>query len=225
MEKNLTERETGNPRRFYLDSEANNFLNQAAVSFGNMPVSNVICALIRALSGARPRIGEDVVFNQLKRVFGREQFIAFLKGVAKALPPEAKPIIPHGTLSGSELEKYQPDIWMLSPMEALIIAYFAPTAENLGSMLTRCLSAKAKYGVKKVLIVSNDAEAIDPKQRDDLSKMEFFFVSLADMRKEIEKARTTKEYQKKLTLMGVADAGSALMQVVSEKLGKRNIKK
>ena len=164
---------SGTPRRFYMDKEANDLLDQAAVTM-NAHISNIVCALIRAMSGVMPRKGEEPIYTQLKRVFGREQFLMFRKCVADMMPKLA---IAH---HDKEHPERDPEFWTLGAIG--IWAFYNPNAENAGRVFADAIRLMNAHSLARVLVVAPHSDITPPELREGMAKAGVCVVSLTELK-------------------------------------------
>lgn len=170
--KNVPMVSAGN-QRIYLDAEAAGLLAQAVVAL-DMPKSNIVCGLVRCLHGFRPKAGEDRLVAQLKRVFGRDQFLAFLGAVRAALPDYAEPLPCPAKPDG------EPETWKL-PFGVGVLAFYAPTEPNVGALFAKASALKGEHRLARVLVVTTNGNSVSTSARADLEAAKLFVVSLADL--------------------------------------------
>lgn len=167
-----------------MDTEANDLLNQAAIDLGHIPVSNIICALIRAMAGISPKQREEPVYTQLKRVFGREQFLNFLQAVAVALPRESEPVVPEDAN-----DEFLPQSWLIKeeedgmPVKVGVMAFFNPSGENIGKLFTEASGFKAAHKVPKVYVIVPLEDVVPIETRNDMRSAGINIISLAGLAK------------------------------------------
>ena len=174
MKKNTpkpNEKNAGIPARIYFDAEADGLLNQLAVEL-DMPRSNIVCALVRALSGRPARTGQEKVGVKLKRVFGRDHMRAFLRSVADLVGRDATPIgKPNDTG-----EEFIPSAWDTNHGYA-VVAFFHPSQENLGEVFSQALNAKNATGQDRVVVVCPSAEVAPANSRETLQSAGIYLVT------------------------------------------------
>lgn len=183
-------------KRVYLDEEAERILNQFSTKL-SIHRSNIVAGLLRALNGSPPKRGEEEIQKQLKRVFGREQFLSFLKGVHAALPPAATPVVPKTANGEGAGREYQPDMWTIPKIDVLVLAYFTPTEENFGVMLSRILTEKLECKASCAVVACADTSSIPKGQREELLKLGIAFIALGDLRGFFDDAMKRSSAKKK----------------------------
>lgn len=169
----------GVAEKVYFDAEAKDLLASTSVNLG-LHKSKIVCALIRLAAGGKPRPGEERVAEQLKRVFGREQFLAFLGAVRAALPDYAEPL-PCPTKPDGE-----PEAWKL-PFGVGVLAFYAPTEANVGLLFSRASTLKRERSLARVLVVTTNSDTVPADTRADLAAAGIVVVSLADLPRELAK--------------------------------------
>jgi hypothetical protein len=177
--------ERGTVERFYADKEAREILGVLIVEQG-MNLSNVVCALIRAAGGRPPRPNEVTIYTQLKRVFGREQFHAFLKSVGEALPEKAEQI--HRT---SEKPESPADAWKIAGCG--VVAFFNPSEQNIGQLFALAAKPQEQNGFAKVVVAVPLAEAAPKGHRDAMEAANIHIVSISNLREFLAEKPTTKK--------------------------------
>lgn len=169
-----TTSEPGTPKKIYFDDEALAILDAHASALGDRKRSLVVCALLRALAG-RPAKTEDApIVTQLKRVFGREQFVSFLKAVAGAMPKGAEAII-----AGESKQGYEPEAWKIKG--AGVLAFYSPTDLNVGALFSKASQLKSKHRLDRVFVVTTNGNMVDASVRQDLAGANIVVVGLADL--------------------------------------------
>lgn len=165
--------ETGAPKKIYFDDEALAILDAHASAMGDRKRSMIVCALLRALAGRPPKKEESAIVAQLKKVFGREQFLAFLTAVASALPKTAEAI------KCPEKEGYEPEAWKIK--DTGILAFYSPSELNVGTLFLKASTIKAKHQLERVLVVTTNGNMVETAIREDLRNANIIIVSLADL--------------------------------------------
>lgn len=172
----------GLPVRLYFDAEANESLDLVAVEM-DMPRSNVVCALVRVLSGKQIRTGEEKVLVKLKKIFGREHLRAFLRAVSEALGQSAEPVGKPASITEAD---FIPSMWRVKPSLA-VVAFFHPCQENIGEIFNQSMTAKKLTGAKTVVIVSPSADVAPEVARSTLKDAGIHLVSVTHLKKEIKR--------------------------------------
>lgn len=184
-----TPHETGTPRRIYFDDEADRILDAHAATLGRRTRSTIVCALLRALAGQPPRRGEEHVAEQLKRVFGREQFLAFLNGVRACLDASWAPVVP-ADKAGSD---FRPDSWAHEKSKTGVLAFYAANESNMGQLITSALALKNGRTLAQVIVCTTDPEAFPKSTLADLERIGIQIVALGGLRQAVDLIRNTEE--------------------------------
>lgn len=161
-------KKTGYRTTFYLDAEAHEALKRYTAERYVRP-SNVVCGLIRALTECEPRHEDGSVLKDLKRVFGRQSFLAFMQDVRQALPEGFEP-------AETSLDSdYRPEFWTRGKVG--VYAFFAPT-KNVERMIGNAFKLKAAHGLEKLVVAALGADEVDVQIVEDLRRAGVFIESL-----------------------------------------------
>ena len=142
-----------------------------------------------SLRATSPLLKLKPIETALKRVFGRDQFLAFLRGVGEAIPPEAKAAIPPDAD-----ETYTPDTWILG--KTGIHAFYNPAENNVGHVFADATAIKAKHKVSHVIIVSPTADLMPEVARKDLATANIDIISISNLIPQLKKLSTKKNTKK-----------------------------
>jgi hypothetical protein len=176
------------PLNLYIDSETYAALAARAEEWEMKP-SQMVSGLVRTLCDLPLDYQQKKIEAALKVKYGRDQFIAFLRSVAQAIPPEAKSIRKPGVK-----EEYQPDTWLLGSIG--ILAFFNPSEENVGQVFSAATTLKAEHKLTEVIVVSPLADTMPQSTRSDLAGAKIAVVSIADLTIQLKKHIRTEQRKK-----------------------------
>jgi hypothetical protein len=147
-------------------------------------VSRLVSALAKVYCGLPIEdAAERGVEQGLKKVIGRELFLAFLSGVEKCLTAEWKAQAPK--------KGDQPDTWIQEKRGMGLYAFYACNGDNAGRMLAEAMALKSKHGLKKIVICTADAESLPADNQKDLAKIGIVVIPLARLSAEIAPTKKT----------------------------------
>lgn len=201
--------ETGTPRKIYFDDEALAILEAHASAIGDRKRSLVVCALLRALAGRPAKIEDAPIVTQLKRVFGREQFVSFLGAVSEVIGAEAK-AIPCEKAGGL------PEAWIFQAGLG-VLAFFQATEANIGDIFTKASRLMADYSLNRVIVATTNGHTLDGGFRQRLAGAGIDLVALADLRSAIHEATGAAT-----SAGGKSGAGSVVDQVLRAAAAKKS---
>ncbi|MBE6400879.1 MAG: hypothetical protein E7037_02445 [Verrucomicrobia bacterium] len=162
-------KERGKRANFFLDAQARTLLDDYAVK-RHLPLSNVVCALLRALNGEEALAGEEIVFADLKKTFEREKCLRFFRSIKAVLPDRFK------TVNDSTHEsEYKPDFWISGDVG--VYAFFASFAQT-DKVIGTAFRLKAERNLRVLIVPVNGADEIDENIITDLKRAGVFIVSL-----------------------------------------------
>ncbi|MDR2982953.1 MAG: hypothetical protein LBV12_11990 [Puniceicoccales bacterium] len=183
------------PINITLEDEVRHGLEERAKKHGTS-ISRVLSALAKIY--CRLEIGplEKPIEEDLKKTFGREQFLSFLKGVAHVLPVQARSIIPEESKNGHDRE-FVPDKWRIDSIDITIFAYYAPTSENIGGILKRAADIQKENPSEKIIIVTSNVNPELEEYKVPLEKMGVFFVFVSELKEYLGKLMNGKRKSSK----------------------------
>ena len=166
-----------------IDPEVKACLMRKAGEKG-VSASIILSALAKVYCNLPVNDVEQVIENDLKGAFVREQHLAFLQSVAEILPSQAKPVLKQ---SDQGRDDFTPDSWTLG--KTGILAFFSPTGTNIGQVFEKALLLKTDYSLKRVLVVSPQADTVPPDARRAMRLSEFEIVSVQSLPNRLKKIK------------------------------------
>lgn len=168
------------PLNLTMSDEVRSALEDRAAATG-LSVSRLVGALAKIYCGLPTEDVERPIETSLKRIIGREQFLAFLNGVSRCLDETWTPLTPAE-------EGRQPESWVHASGIG-VLAFFAANEENLGRLITTALVMKTGCHLTGVIVCTADGEALPAGIRDDLKRIGIFITPLGGLREAVGLAR------------------------------------
>lgn len=169
----------GGNERIYFDTEASDLLVDL-VRVTGLKKSNVVCALVRIVSGVSPRPGEERVCSLVKKAVGRESLMQFLDAVREVIGDRAKPV-PCGKAGGV------PEAWVFQSGVG-VLAFFHPSEANVGEIFTKASKLKADYALSRMIVATTNGHSLSDTFLVGLRAAGVEIVALADLRTALDKA-------------------------------------
>lgn len=161
------------PINLTVSDEVRAALESRADTIG-VSISRLVGALAKIYCGLPIEDTERPVEIGLKRVIGREQFLAFLAAVRAALPDYAE-ALPCRTKPEGD-----PEAWEL-PFGVGVLAFYAPTEANIGLLFAKASALKTEHRLARVLVVTTNGDTMPSGPRADLAAAEIVVMSIAEL--------------------------------------------
>lgn len=174
------------PLNITLPDEVREALAARAEAFG-VSQSKILGALAKVYCALPVDPSEAAIEGELKKAMGRAQFLAFLDVVGTTLISiDEKAFTPLNLRPN-----FSPEAWSFGDVG--ILAFYSPTAENIGDLFSKVMKLRHEHGIGRVIVVTVNGNMINESTRASLEAAQICMVSMPDLRAALGKLTPTKK--------------------------------